>query len=1175
MAVDAANNVWVADTGNNRIVEFNEKGEFVLAFGTGVNKTKVDAGGTEPEKNLCTAASGNICQAATAGSLAGQMKGPKGIALTSVGYIWVVDTGNNRIQKFGPTGNPLSTVSGEGTEPGKVQVPTAITVAPDGSIWVADSGNNRIEQWTSSGVFARAVGTKGTGAGEFQNPSGIEADSTGAIWVSDFGNGRVQGFDDSGNFIQSFKDAAGSPWGTPRGLAIDANGSLWVADQYFFKAYRWTLPGFPVYASFVGGLGAGNGQFAAPVDVAADNSGNFWVLDSALNRLQGFDASGKWLRTAGVAGSGAGQLTSPRSLATDPGNNVWVADTGNNRIVEFNEKGEFVLAFGTGVNKTKVDAGGTEPEKNLCTAASGNICQAASAGSLAGQMKSPKGIASTAGGNIWVADTGNNRIQKFGPTGTLLNNVSGLGTEPGKLKEPAGIAVAPDGSIWVADTGNNRIEQWNSSIVLRRAVGKEGAGGGEFRAPVAIEADSSGNIWVGDQKNNRVEEFGEGGKYLGQFGANGSGRFSFSTATGIAVDATGNIWVADPGHFRVQKWTQEVPKSEITTALWLDSSQQNGLHGTCKGSSCMIEPQWTVESKALSAGSHSAKVKTTDGLGRSTESTVSFQIAPDTVKPVLEAGGELVNAPEGWVEQETYGFNATANDGGSGVTSIAFRIDGQQVASVTQTCPDGGCNETLSKQISMAPYAGGSHPAEIVATDGAGNTAKFQWTINVDPEGHISTQEAEATLEAVEETTEEAPIAPNEELLEPKQIEFGDNPELHQEGSKISSTGVPTLTTMSTNPAAGFTINSPYGETTIIPKVSEGTSDTSVVEGVAGVSPNASSQVDTVIRPDYNGVMVFQAIRSEASPEKYSWTVPLEEGQVLQLADSDHAEVLYESGKRAFLVTAEPAHDATGRGVPTSLEVDGNVLTLRVEFHSTAFVYPILAGSGWETSYAAPVLIQGPEDELEIEEREKAEHEAEQEEEPTPPPPASGYFTEAEAKTVIASRGKGEEIIPAPDPPATGTAQASSIPEKVVKPYKRCSQLGCGVWWVEERNPSYHYKKTEKGRATAYWQDGTQVHGESWRPWYYFPELEVDLCGAGFNQPYRVYAGEHIHLTVWLRSRITATAFTYDGDVLDFDNRMAMQIWVWPNGFQQRWDGHWEVTQEWIENGGSCSVDAL
>ncbi len=1159
VAVDASNNVWVADTGNNRVVEFNEKGEFVQTFGTNVNKTKVEASGTETEKNLCTAASGNVCQAATAGGLSGQLKAPKGIALTSGGNIWVADTGNSRIEKFGPAGNMINLLDGNGTTGGLMKEPAAIAVAPDASIWVADTGNNRIEQWNSSLSLVRVVGNKGTGAREFQTPSGIEVDSTGAVWVGDYGNGRVQELDELGTFIQKFNDAAGAA-GTPRGLAIDAKGSLWVADQMAFKVYHWTVPGFPVYSSSIGSSGSGNGQFMRLAGLASDgNKGHVWALDQELGRLQQFNEKGEWLRNAGSKGSGAGMLSSPAGITSNNVGNVWVADTGNNRVVEFNEKGEFVETFGTNVNKTKVEANGTAAEKNLCTTASGNVCQAGTAGSASGQLKAPQGIALTSGGNIWVADTGNSRIQKFGPTGILLNNVSGEGSEPGKLKEPAAIAIAPDGSIWVADTGNNRIEQWNSSLALVRTIGKEGSGGAEFKAPAAIFADPSGNIWVGDQKNNRIEEFAEGGKYFGQFGAAGSGKFSFSAPMGIAVDNGGSIWVADIGHSKIQRWSQETPRSEVTTTIWVDGAQKTTLHGTCKTGGCTIEPQWTQESKLLSAGSHSAKVKTTDGLGRSTEGTVSFQITPDTTEPTLEASGELFNAPEGWVEQETYGLNATATDGGSGVTSIAFKIDGQQVASVSQTCLDGGCNETLSKQVSMASYAGGSHPAEIVATDGAGNAFKDQWTINVDPEGHISTKEVEATLEAVEGTSEEAPIAPNAELLEPEQMEFGDNPEFEQAGSKITSTGVPTLTTMSTNPAAGFTITNPYGETTITP-VSTETSTTAIVEGVAAVSANTRNQADAIIRPQYNGAQLFQAIRSDSSPETYSWTVHLFEGQTLQSVDATHAQVMYESGKRAFLITAEEAHDATGKEVPTSLEVSGDVLTLKVDFHAGSFVYPILAGAGWETSYTVPVLIQGPENELEIQEKEEAA--AVSGGEYGPPhslAEAELLLSEAEGNNVF-------DVQPPPSPPSGGGASASSVRTVILEKYERCAEIGCDEWnvWLgggkEEDHPH-----ALVGSDWAEWVPGTKVVcGESLsHTAEYVGGITIYPQGCGFTDTHKVYRHLGYHLTVYSRHDISVLVNTPYA-VFVVHDYLALQSWIWPNGFKfhihQHYDGGPDIT---------------
>ncbi len=998
LALDSSGNVWVADTANNRVVEFNEKGEFVETFGTNVNKSKVEAAGTEAEKNLCTAASGNVCQAATAGSLAGQLKSPKGIAVTSGGNIWVADTANSRIEKFGPTGSLLNNNSGLGSEPGKLKEPAAITIAPDGSIWVADTGNNRIEQWNSSLTFVRAVGKEGSGGGEFKAPAAIEADSSGNIWVGDQKNNRVEEFDNTGVYLGQFGSAGGGSgqfsFGTASmGLTTDSLGSIWVADPGHFKMQRWLIPGFPLYSSSIGSSGTGNGKFTTPADVATDTSGNLWVLDQGNNYLQKFNEKGEWLRTAGSAGTGAGKLSSPSALALDSSGNVWIADTANNRIVEFNSTGEFLKTFGTNVNKTKVEAAGTEAEKNICTAASGNVCQAATAGSLAGQLKSPKGIAVTSGGNIWVADTANSRIEKFTPTGSLLNNVSGLGTEPGKLKEPAAIAVAPDGSIWVADTGNNRIEQWNSSLTFVRAVGKEGSGGGEFKGPAAIEADSSGNIWVGDQKNNRIEQFGEGGKYFGQFGAEGSGKFSFGASMGIAVDSGGSIWVTDAGHSKVQKWTQEAPRSEITTILWLDGNQQSGLHGTCKSASCTIEPQWTAESKALSAGTHSAKVKTTDGLGRSAESTVSFQITPDSTKPSLQAGGELVNAPEGWVEQETYGVNATATDSGSGVTSIELKIDGKQVTSVSQSCPDGGCSETLSKQISMASYAGGAHSAEIVATDGAGNTFKEQWTINVDPAGHISTSEAEDTLEALDQTSpvntvgeskgeamyegtaenlglvstggnlvatgSAAPLiipeaTPGEFTVEvaPKQA-YTDCPNSAAEESEAQRTGIEeeqlALNVTCTEALPGSVAPADVPITAEPVGASAGSTAQLSENGAAVVAGSVVPNVDLVTRPLYDGGMTFAAIRDATAPDTFSWKVQMDTDQELKLIDSQTAEVHYTGTEHvAFTITATPARDAVGSSVPTSLSVSGDTLTLTVKHKAGSFVYPVVGGAGWE-----------------------------------------------------------------------------------------------------------------------------------------------------------------------------------------------------------------------------------
>ncbi|MGN6274862.1 MAG: hypothetical protein ACTHNP_02900 [Solirubrobacterales bacterium] len=1171
VAVDAGGNLWVADTGNNRVVEFNEKGEFIETFGTNVNKTKTEAAGTEAEKNLCTAASGNICQAGTAGSGTGQMKAPQGIAVTSGGSIWIADTGNSRLEKFSASGGLINTVSGEGSEAGKLKEPSSITLALDGSIWVADTGNNRIEQWNSSLAFLRAIGKEGTGGGEFKGPASIEADSAGEIWVGDRGNNRVEEFDEYGTYLKQF-GSYGSGGGQfsfsgKMGLTVDGSGNLWTTDGHF-HVQRWTIPGFPVYLTTIGGFGTGNGKFFHPADVAADSKGDVWVLDSEQDRLQEFNEKGEWLRTAGSSGSGAGMLSSPSALDVYRANGtVWVADTGNNRVVEFGEKGEFIETFGTNVNKTKVEtAGATEAEKNLCTAASGNVCQAGTAGSALGQLSAPKGIALTAGGNVWVSDTGNNRLEKFSPAGAFMNKIASEGSEAGKVKEPTAITVAPDGSIWVADTGNNRIEQWNSSLVFVRAVGKEGVGAGEFKAPAAIEADASGNIWVGDRANNRVEEFAEGGKYLGEFGAAGSGKLALgSSAIGIAVDAGGGIWVTDPNHWKIQKWHQETPRSEVTTTVWFNGTQETSVHGGCLATSCTIEPQWTLESPSVSPGTYPVRVKTTDGLGRSTESTMNVKVERDTTKPTLETGGELANAPEGWVEQETYGFNATATDSGYGLSSLALKIDGQQVASTSQSCPEGGCNETLSKQISMASYSGGSHAAEVVASDGAGNSAVKRWTINVDPEGHISTKEAEATLEAVESTTTETPVAPTNELLEPEQIEGGDDPGLEQTGSEITSTGVPDTTTMTTNPESGFTINSPYGETKITPTVSEGASSTAIAEGVAGVSADVSDEVDSVVRPEYNGVETFQDIRSSTSPEKYSWNVHLYEGQTLQLANSSQAEVFNKSGKLGFLITAEKAHDATGKEVPTSLEVNGSVLTLKVEFHSEAFVYPIIAGQGWETAYTVPVMVEEPEDELEIKERQEQERSGEKEPASGPATLLSQPVTQEEAEWMLRAGHPENANVEAPPYPSSGGASASNVRTFFVKRQEVCQEGGCDNWhfWIaggkEPEHPHFL-----RGRNWVEWVSPTEVHCGSYvaAEWVAVG-TEITEYGCGFVGPQKVVKGEKKHLDIYTRVDVSDLVSTPYGAFVEHSYE-ALLVWVYQNGFQERvnreWDGGPPIT---------------
>src|SRR6202007_2917609 len=124
--------------------------------------------------------------------------------------------------------------------------------------------------------------------------------------------------------------------------------------------------------------------------VASSNYGTTYGQDSHFTTPPSFEFS------FGANGAGGGKLNYPAGVATDTSGDVWVADEENNRVAEFNAKGEWVLGFGKEVNKTKGETRGSEGAENFCTPASGNVCQAGTAGSGNGQLSHPLGIAFTA-----------------------------------------------------------------------------------------------------------------------------------------------------------------------------------------------------------------------------------------------------------------------------------------------------------------------------------------------------------------------------------------------------------------------------------------------------------------------------------------------------------------------------------------------------------------------------------------------------------------------------------------------------------------------------------------------------------------------------------------------------------------------------------------------------------
>ncbi len=154
---------------------------------------------------------------------------------------------------------------------------------------------------------------------------------------------------------------------------------------------------------------------------------------------------------------------------------------------------------------------------------------------------------------IYVADSGNNRIEKFDANGNFLLAFGSYGAGNGQLYSPLGIATDSSGNVWVADKYNARIEKFDSNGNYLSQFGTAGSGNGQLNGPVGVAIDSSGNLWVADPGNQRVQKFDSNGTYLAQFGSSGTGNGQFGSGysgspQGIAIDSGGNIWASDYGN---------------------------------------------------------------------------------------------------------------------------------------------------------------------------------------------------------------------------------------------------------------------------------------------------------------------------------------------------------------------------------------------------------------------------------------------------------------------------------------------------------------------------------------------------------------------------------------------------------------------------------------------------
>jgi DNA-binding beta-propeller fold protein YncE len=163
-----------------------------------------------------------------------------------------------------------------------------------------------------------------------------------------------------------------------------------------------------------------------------------------------------------------------------------------------------------------------------------------------GQFLSPVGVA-VYRHDVYVADTGNHRIQYFAATGSFLGKWGSEGGGPGQFREPHGVAVARDGTTYVTDKYNHRLQIFTSTGSFLGQIGSEGKGDGQFRCPTGVAVHPlSGEIYVVDTLNRRVQRFGPDGVFLGKWSGEGEGRLGYPL--GIALSPRDDlVYVTEGG----------------------------------------------------------------------------------------------------------------------------------------------------------------------------------------------------------------------------------------------------------------------------------------------------------------------------------------------------------------------------------------------------------------------------------------------------------------------------------------------------------------------------------------------------------------------------------------------------------------------------------------------------
>ena len=580
VAVDAAGNVYLADTYNNRVRKVTPDGKITTVAGTG---SEGDSGDGGPATSA-------------------QLDEPQGLAVDASGNLYIADTDNCKIRKVTPDGK-ISTVAGTGrygnsgnggkATSAELAYPRDVAVDDSGNLYIADSNSRMIRKVSAAdGTISAFAGTgvhgySGDGgaatSARLKYPDAVSVDASGNVYIGDTEDYRVRKVSAADGTIETV--AGSGNWGSagdgglatgaqlyPNSLGVDAAGNLYIADSSSNRIRKVSASN-QVITSVAGGAanwvreGDARQVFLwEPVGMAEDSQGNLYV-GMAAGVVYKLTPGGQVTRVAGTGDwgdSGDGgpardaQLKRLGGLALDASDNLYIADSENNRIRKVSANGTITTVAGNGTWGFEGDGGAATDAK----------------------LDYPRGLTLDDSGNLYISDSGNHRIRKVSPEGTITT-VAGYGTEgfggdggpatAALLAYPEGVGVDASGNLYIADTYNNRIRKVsaNGTITTVAGNGTEYLYYNNYRlasltgqpavkttlfAPSGISLDKAGNVYFAEAGASAIRRLSPsgllstvaGGGVPGFAGDNGPAIHArLGRPQGVLVGRSGNLYVAD------------------------------------------------------------------------------------------------------------------------------------------------------------------------------------------------------------------------------------------------------------------------------------------------------------------------------------------------------------------------------------------------------------------------------------------------------------------------------------------------------------------------------------------------------------------------------------------------------------------------------------------------------